>query len=328
MTMPENVENNQTQVTEFLLLGLGDLKNFRILLFIVFLILHIMGLTSNILVLILVAFHRVLHFPMYFFLSQLSLCELLFISEIVPNILWLTLAGSGKVSVFRCIFHFFLLSVQTITQCLLLASMSFDRYVAICRPLHYTVIMTFPNQLQMVIFPWLLGLALSVMLYVFINKLSFCDLNVINNFSCDIPELIQVSCSDTYFIDLITSVTSFVVFVLPLMFIIATYIFILRAILKIPTTTGKQKAFSTCSSHLMVVSMYYGTLCSVYLAPSGESSVTANKSLTLLYTLLTPLFNPLVYSLRNQEIRTVIFNCQILYIRDRNVSEEAEAVTE
>ncbi|XP_018427658.1 PREDICTED: olfactory receptor 10A3-like [Nanorana parkeri] len=286
--MPENVKRNQTLVTEFLLLGLGDLKNFRILLFIVFLIIFIMALTSNTLVIILVAVNQSLHSPMYFFLSQLSLSEVLF-------------------------------TFQMISQCLLLAFMSFDRYVAICRPLHYTIIMTLRHQLQMVIFSWLVGIALSVVHYVFLKELSFCDLNVINNFSCDIPELIQVSCSDTYLIDVITSVTSFAVVLLPLLFIIATYIFILRAILKIPSTTGKQKTFSTCSSHLMVVSMYYGTLCSVYLSPSSKDTVNNNKSLSLLYTLVTPLFNPLVYSFRNQEIRTVI----VKYIRMLNLKNSS-----
>ncbi|KAM5171723.1 olfactory receptor 10J4-like [Mantella aurantiaca] len=267
-----------------------------------------MGVTSNVLVIILIASKQSLHSPMYFFLSQLSLCEILFTSDIVPNILWLTLAGSGKVSVSGCIFHFFLLSAQTIFQCFLLASMSFDRYVAICRPLHYTIIMTFQHQIQIVISCWLVGLAFSVVLYIFLKKLYFCDLNVINHFSCDIPELMHLSCSDTTVINLITIVISFSALLLPLSFIITTYVFILRAILKIPSTTGKQKAFSTCSSHLIIVSMYYGTLCSVYLFPSRENSVNTNKCLNLLYTLVTPLFNPLVYSLRNQEMRAAIVN--------------------
>ncbi|KAM5171722.1 olfactory receptor 10J4-like [Mantella aurantiaca] len=264
-----------------------------------------MGLTSNVLVIILIASKQSLHSPMYFFLSQLSLCEIFFTNDIVPNILWLTLAGSGKVSVSGCIFHFFLLSIPTIFQCLLLAFMSFDRYVAICRPLHYTIIMTFQHQLQIVISCWLVGLILSVVLYIFLKKLCYCDLNVINHFSCDIPELMRLSCSDTSVIRLITAVICFSVLLLPL-FIITTYVFILRAILKIPSTTGKQKAFSTCSSHLMIVSMYYGTLFSVYLFPSRENSVNTNKCLNLLYTLVTPLFNPLVYSLRSQEMRAAI----------------------
>ncbi|KAM5171720.1 olfactory receptor 11H7-like [Mantella aurantiaca] len=262
-----------------------------------------MGLTSNILVIILVAFNQSLHCPMYFFLSQLSLCEIIFTSSMVPNILWLTLAGSGNVSVSGCIFHFYTLAAESISQCFLLASMSFDRYVAICRPLHYTIIMTFQRQLQIVISCWLLGLALAFVLQVFLRKLYFCGLNVINHFSCSIPELIRLSCSDTSNLHSITTGFSSVFLPLPLLFIITTYVFILRAILKIPSTTGKQKTFSTCSSHLIIVSMYYGPLCSVYLFPSRKNSVVTNKGLNLLYSLGTPLFNPLVYSLRNKEMR-------------------------
>ncbi|XP_018427655.1 PREDICTED: olfactory receptor 10A3-like [Nanorana parkeri] len=220
----DNIERNQTLVTEFLLLGLGNLHRFRIPLFIVFLIAHIMAITSNVLVITLVVANQTLHSPMYFFLSQLSLCEILFTSNLVPNMLWLI---------------------------------------------------------------WL----------------KFCDLDVINHFFCDIPPLVEISCSDTYFMKLLTSLVSRAVVPFPFLFIVVTYIFILRAILKIPSTTGRKKAFSTCSSHLIVVCTYYGTLSTVYILPPRENSVNTNKGLSLLYILVTPLFNPLVYSLRNQDIR-------------------------
>ncbi|XP_073479840.1 olfactory receptor-like protein OLF1 [Aquarana catesbeiana] len=297
------MERNQTLVKEFLLLGLGNLHRFRIPLFIIFLTAHIMALTSNVLVIALVVINKSLHSPMYFFLSQLSLCEILFTSNLVPNMLWLILKSGGKVSISRCITQFFLLAVPTITQCLVLAAMSFDRYVAICKPLHYTIIMTFGHQRQIVISCWLVGLTLSLVLYVFLKRLQFCDLNIIDHFFCDIPPLVQISCSDTNFMKLLTSLVSGAVVPFPFMFIVVTYIFILQAILKIPSTTGRKKAFSTCSSHLIVVCTYYGTLSTVYILPPRENSVNTNKSLSLLYILVTPLFNPLVYSLRNQDIR-------------------------
>ncbi|XP_077329710.1 olfactory receptor 6B2-like [Lithobates pipiens] len=300
------LERNQTLVIEFLLLGFGDLHNLRIPLFIIFLIIHIMALTSNVLVIMLVVANQSLHSPMYFFLSQLSLSEILFTSNIVPSMLWLILIGSGRLSVDRCISQFLLLAIPSVTQCLLLAGMSYDRYVAICKPLHYAIIVTFGQQLQIVLSCWLVGFTLSLVVYIYLKQLTFCGLNIINHFFCDIAPLIRLSCSDTYFVEMVTAAVSFPVLLSPFMFIVVTYISIIKAILKIPSNTGRKKTFSTCSSHLIIVCMYYGTLSSIYIFPPKENSVDANKSLSLLYTLVTPLFNPLVYSLRNQDIRAAI----------------------
>ncbi|XP_068129447.1 olfactory receptor 6B9-like [Hyperolius riggenbachi] len=300
------VNRNQTRVIEFLLLGFGDLHNLRIPLFIVFLIIHTMALTSNIVVILLVVVCQSLHSPMYFFLSQLSLSEILFTSNIVPTMLWLILKSGGKLSVARCISQFYLLAIPSTTQCLLLAAMSFDRHVAICKPLHYTIIMTFGHQLQIVMSCWFLGFTMSLVVYIFLKQLKFCGLNIINHFFCDIAPLLRLSCSDTYFVELITALVSFPLLLSPFLFILVTYIFILQTILKIPSSTGQKKAFSTCSSHLIVVCVYYGTLSSIYIFPPRENSVNTNKCISVLYTLVTPLFNPLIYSLRNQEIRSAI----------------------
>ncbi|CAI9540132.1 unnamed protein product [Staurois parvus] len=297
---------NQTLLTEFLLLGFGDLQDFKILLFTIFLIIHIMALTSNILVVALVAFIRSLHSPMYIFISQLSLSEIIFTSNIVPNMLWLILVGGGKISIARCIFQFFLLAFPTVAQCLLLASMSFDRYVAICKPLHYNMIMTFGNQVQIVITCWLVGFTLSFIVYIFLARLEFCGPNIINHFYCDIAPVVELACSDISAVELVTSLVSYPVVLSPFLFISATYISILHTILKIPSITGRQKSFSTCSSHLTIVCVYYGTLTSIYIFPPSSNSVNINKGMSLLYTLVTPLFNPLIYSLRNQDIRRAI----------------------
>ncbi|KAM9312181.1 olfactory receptor 10AG1-like [Gastrophryne carolinensis] len=300
------VRKNQTQVKEFLLLGFGDLQNFRILFFTVFLIVHIMAIISNVLVIVLVTVNQSLHSAMYFFLSQLSLSEILFTSNIVPTMLWLILVGGGKVSVVRCLAQFYFIAVPSITQCLLLVAMSFDRHIAICKPLHYPLVMTFRNKLQIVISCWLVGIILAVIVYIFLKLLMFCGLNIINHFFCDIAPLIQLSCSNTYILELVIAVASVLVILSPFMVIVVTYISILRAILKIPSTTGRKKAFSTCSSHLIVACMYYGTLASVYIFPPRANSINVNKGLSLLYCLVTPLFNPLVYSLRNKDVRAAI----------------------
>ncbi|XP_044132812.1 olfactory receptor 10A6-like [Bufo gargarizans] len=307
-------KRNQSTITEFLLLGFGNLHNFKILVFTLCLIVHIMALTANALVIVLVGVTQSLHSPMYFFLSQLSLSEMLFTSNIVPNMLWLILKGGGKVSVVRCLSQFYLLGVPTIAQCLLLAAMSFDRYAAICRPLHYNTIMTFIHQLQMIISCWLLGFTLALLIYIFLSKLKFCGLNTINHFYCDTAPVLQLSCSSTSSVELVTALVAFPVIVSPFMFIILTYISIIQTILKIPSSTGRHKAFSTCSSHLIIVCMYYGTLSSIYIFPPRDNSINLNKGLSVLYTLVTPLFNPLIYSLRNQDIRGAIFK-SIQYMR-------------
>ncbi|XP_077329721.1 olfactory receptor 10R2-like isoform X2 [Lithobates pipiens] len=300
------LERNRTLVTEFLLLGFGNLHELRILLFILFLFIHINAVTGNFLVIILVFVSQSLHFPMYFFLSQLSLSEILFTTNIVPNMLWLILLGSGRVSVNRCISQLYFLGVPTVNQCLLLAAMSFDRHAAICNPLHYTIIMTFGHQVQIVLSCWLGGFTFSLVIYILLVNLDFCGPNIINHFYCDIAPVIELSCSDTSVVMLVTSLLSFPVLIFPFIFISATYISILRTILKIPSANGRQKTFSTCSSHLTIVCLYYGTLSFLYIFPPSDNSLNVNKGLSLLYTLLTPLFNPLIYSLRNHDIRRAI----------------------
>ncbi|XP_044132810.1 olfactory receptor 6F1-like [Bufo gargarizans] len=307
-------KRNQSTITEFLLLGFGSLHNLKILVFTFGLIVHIMALTANVLVIVLVVVTKSLHSPMYFFLSQLSLSEILFTSNIVPNMLWLILKGGGKVSVFGCLFQLYLLATPTVAQCLLLAAMAFDRHVAICRPLHYATIMTFTHQLQVVTSCWLVGFTLAFLIYISLSKLKFCGFNTINHFYCDIAPLLQLSCSSTSSVELVTALIAFTIVWSPFMFIIVTYISIIQTILNIPSSTGRHKAFSTCSSHLIIVCMYYGTLSSIYIFPPRDNSINLNKGLSVLYTLVTPLFNPLIYSLRNQNIRGAIFK-YIQYLR-------------
>ncbi|XP_073510904.1 olfactory receptor 10R2-like [Phyllobates terribilis] len=277
-----------------------------------------MALSGNILVISLISAKKSLHCPMYFFLSQLSLSEIMFTTVIVPNMLRLVLEGGGKVSVFQCILQFYLSGVPTIVQCLLLAVMSFDRHVAICRPLHYAIIMTFTHQIEMVTICWLLGFSLSIVIYAFLRKLTFCHHTIIDHFFCDVAPLLQLSCSNTSSVELVSTLLAYPIILSPFLFIVVSYISILQAVLKIPSNIGRQKAFSTCSSHLTSVCLYYGTLSSIYIFPLKDKFIYANKSLTLLYALVTPLFNPLIYSLRNQDIRSVICNViQILQLSKR-----------
>ncbi|KAM4691800.1 olfactory receptor 11L1-like [Rhinophrynus dorsalis] len=297
---------NQTKVTEFLLLGFGNLHSFNILLFIIFLIVFLCTFTGNLLIIVLVSTSQHLHSPMYFFLSHLSVTDILLTTTTIPNLLCAMLMGGKIISIPDCITQFYVFSGTTITECLLLSVMSYDRYLAICFPLRYTSVMNIKCCIQLTMWPWLIGFILNLLGIIPISKFQFCDGNVIDHFYCDFSPLQKLSCSDTYFVELLLFVFSFPIFILPFGLIIGTYIYIFLAILRITSTTGKQKAFSTCSSHLIVVGAFYGTLITKYMIQSQGHSLLISKMISLLHTVITPLFNPLIYSLRNHDIRKAL----------------------
>ncbi|XP_075439348.1 olfactory receptor 11L1-like [Ascaphus truei] len=298
--------NNHTIVTEFLLLGFQNLHSFKILLFTVFLVTYIMTLSSNLLIIALVSTSHQLHSPMYVFLAHLSLSDILLTTVIVPNMLRLIWGEGGTMSVAGCISQFHFFGCSGATECFLLTVMSYDRYLAICQPLRYTTIMNFKLRLLLVIWSWLLGFAMTILLILPISQLQFCGPNVIDHFFCDFAPLLKHSCSDTSFLEIEIFVLTFPVSFLPFTFIIVTYVCIFLTILRIPSTTGRQKAFSTCSSHLTVVCTYYGTLITIYIVPSRGHTFNINKVLSLLYMVVTPFFNPIIYSLRNQDIKAAL----------------------
>ncbi|XP_068129445.1 olfactory receptor 10A4-like [Hyperolius riggenbachi] len=323
--LPVMFARNLTLITEFLLVGFGEVGDLKFLLFVFLLIIFIMALMGNSLVTVLVVVSSSLHSPMYFFISQMSLSEILFTSNIVPHMLWLVLVGGGKVSTNQCFLQFYLLSVSTVAQCQLLIVMSFDRYVAICKPFHYNMIMTATLQLQIVVLSWSAGFTLSLLPYMFLSKLEFCGPNIINHFFCDIDPVLQLSCSDTSSMQLVTYIMSISAVVWPFLFITSTYISIIHTIQKMTSTVRRQKAFSTCSSHLMVVCLYFGSLATIYIfSPKTSSGGDTNKYLSLLYILVTPVCNPLVYSLRNKDIKSslikyvhILCNCFLTCIEQQ-----------
>ncbi|XP_018415288.1 PREDICTED: olfactory receptor 1009-like [Nanorana parkeri] len=240
---------------------------------------------------------------MYFFLSHLSSCDLLLTSVIVPLMMNIILRTKESISFFGCITQFYLFGALATTECLLLAVMSYDRYVAICNPLRYSLIMGLPRCIQLSFWSWFLAFSVMLTTAVQMGRLDFCGPNVIDHYFCDLAPLMQLSCSDTTFLEVHNYMTGLPATFIPLMYITATYISIFITILRIPTKIGRQKAFYTCSSHLTVVSIYYGTLVIVYLFLSKEHPLYINKLLSLLYTVVTPLVNPIIYSLRNKEIK-------------------------
>ncbi|XP_053323294.1 olfactory receptor 11L1-like [Spea bombifrons] len=299
-------KRNLTAITEFLLLGFENLHAFKCILFLLFLIIYIFTLVGNLIIIALVFLSHYLQSPMYFFLSHLSLSDLLLTTNAVPNMLRVILEEGSTMSVNGCLTQFYLLCSCTIAECFLLMVMSYDRYLAICIPLRYSSIMRHTLCLILVLLSWTLGSMLPLMAVIPVFHLHFCGANVIDHFYCDFAPLMELSCSDTSLVEREVFVSSIPTVVFPFVFIIVTYAYIFFTIMNISSTTGRKKAFSTCSSHLAVVSAYYGTLIIKYMTPFKGHSVAINKAVSLLYTVFTPLFNPIIYSLRNKEIKVAI----------------------
>ncbi|XP_075433838.1 olfactory receptor 11A1-like [Ascaphus truei] len=270
---------------------------------------YIVTVTGNILIIGLVKNSQQLHSPMYFFLCHLSLSDILLITSIVPQMLKVILEEGATISLTSCITQFFINGASASTECFLLTVMSYDRYLAICNPLHYSRIMGVSLCYISATLCWLLGFMLLLVVAWLVRELHLCGSNVIDHFYCEFGPLLELSCSDTSIVEIAVFVLTIPILLFPFVFVLSTYVYISVTILRIPSTTGKQKAFSTCSSHLAVVCVYYGTLMAKYMVPSRGHLNNLNKVLSLLYTVVTPLFNPIIYSLRNQEIRAALRKC-------------------
>ncbi|XP_075715742.1 olfactory receptor 1496-like [Rhinoderma darwinii] len=302
----EHDENNQTVVTEFLLLAFQVSQDLRLLLFCLLLVVYYGTLCGNLLIITLVSIRTNLHTPMYFFISLLSINDILLASDIVPNMLHILLDNGGTITFINCLTQFYFFGISEAFECFLLTVMSYDRYVAICNPLRYTSIMTSGHCVILVAISWFLGFSISLINIVTTSELSFCGPNIIDHFFCDLVPLLELACSDTFIVQLVIYLQSIPVIFIPTTIIGMSYTYIILAILRIPSSTGRQKAFSTCSSHLIVVSIFYSTLFSVYIFPTKGQTVTISKILSLLYTVITPFINPIIYSLRNKDIRKAI----------------------
>ncbi|XP_072284875.1 olfactory receptor 5V1-like [Pyxicephalus adspersus] len=299
-------EKNQTGITELILLGFQSVHNLKVLLFILVLLVYIAILIGNLLVVILVTINHQLQVPMFYFLKHLALVDLMFTTNIVPNMLYIILMEGGKLSTTGCFIQYYIHCIAIYTQSVLLSVMSFDRYMAICQPLHYSSVMSPKLCVHLAFWSWAVGFFLIPSEFMLIFQLQFCDSNVIDHFFCDFAPFLSLSSSDTNIVrwqDFMISV--FLIFI-PFLFVILSYICIFITIFKISTSAGRKKAFSTCSSHLATVSTHYGALVTIYIFTAGGDSLHENKWRSLLYTVLTPFINPILYSLRNQEFRKVL----------------------
>ncbi|XP_073402888.1 olfactory receptor 6B3-like [Dendrobates tinctorius] len=239
---------------------------------------------------------------MYFFISQLSISDILVISDIVPNMLYVLLNNGGTITFIGCMTQFYLFSTSIASECFLLTVMSYDRYVAICDPLRYASIMTKACCVKLAISCWLVGFSIILINVSAVSKLHFCGPNIVDHLFCDLLPLLDISCSDTSLVQLEVMLLSIPSVIIPIMIIIPSYAKIIITMLRIPSNISRQKAFSTCSSHLTVVSIFFWTLFSVYVFPTKGENRVMSKMLSLLYTMFTPLVNPIIYSLRNKDI--------------------------
>ncbi|XP_073402927.1 olfactory receptor 1E16-like [Dendrobates tinctorius] len=296
---------NRTEVTEFLILGFYGLYKYKFLLFILFLFCYLMILAGNLLIIVLVSTNHNLNTPMFYFLKHLAVADILSTTTIVPMMLNVILYDMKEVPVRICIFQLHMVVIFGFSPIILLTIMSYDRYLAICRPMRYNSIMQPHVCFKMVLGSWFLNFVFSFEM-IFVWQLEFCGNNTIDHFFCDFRILLELATSDTHLLTLVDFVTAIIYGIIPFALTLISYLSIFFVIMTLSSTSGLSKAFSTCGSHLTTVCIYYGTLIMIYLPASNDRSSSTNKFLSLLYIVVSPMMNPIIYSLRNQEIRRTL----------------------
>lgn len=297
---------NNTTVTKFILLGFSDSPKFKIALFAVFMGTYILTVAWNLGLIVLIRMDSHLHTPMYFFLSNLSFLDFCYVTSTTPKMLSDFFRKPEFISFTGCTMQYFFFSSLGLTECCLLAAMAYDRYAAICSPLLYTAIMSPTLCLQMVAGSCITGFLGSFIQLCALLQLHFCGPNIINHFFCDLPQLLTLSCSDTFFFQVITSVLTVIFGLTSVLVIMISYGYIVATVLKITSAEGRSKAFNTCASHLIAVTLFFGSGIFVYMYPNSGGSSSQNKLASVLYTVIIPLLNPLIYSLRNKEIKDAL----------------------
>uniref|UniRef100_F7EID0 Olfactory receptor n=1 Tax=Monodelphis domestica TaxID=13616 RepID=F7EID0_MONDO len=301
-------QNGSTRITEFILLGLTNRPDLQHILFVVFLGIYIVTLLGNFGMIMLIKLEPRLHTPMYFFLTNLAFVDLCYSTNATPKLLENFLSERKTISFAACFVQCYIFIALLLTEFYMLAAMAYDRYVAICSPLHYNVKMSRRVCICLATFPYIYGFSDGLLQSILTFHLSFCRSNVINHFYCADPPIIKLSCSDTYIKEYAMLISAAFNLSNSLSIILISYAFILAAILRIHSAEGRWKAFSTCGSHMMAVTLFYGTLFCMYLRPPTDKNVEESKIIAVFYTFVSPVLNPLIYSLRNRDVKVALRN--------------------
>lgn len=294
---------NESVPQEFILLGFSDRPWLELPLFVVFLVSYILTILGNMTIILVSHLDSKLHTPMYFFLTNLSLLDLCYTTSTVPQMLVNICSARKVISYGGCVAQLFIFLALGSTECLLLAVMSFDRFVAICRPLQYSVIMHPGLCLQLAAASWVSGFSNSVLQSTWTLQMPLCGHREVDHFFCEVPALLKLSCADTTANEAELFFISVLFLLIPVTLILISYAFIVQAVLRIQSTEGRRKAFGTCGSHLVVVTLFYGTAIYMYLQPPSPTSKDRGKMVSLFYGIITPMLNPIIYTLRNKEVK-------------------------
>ena len=294
---------NQTSVNEFILLGLTDDPELNVLICLFLFFTYILSITGNLTIITLTLIDSHLKTPMYFFLRNFSFLEISFTTVCIPRFLVSIVTGDRTISYHSCMAQVFFFILLGATEFFLLTAMSYDRYVAIWKPLHYMTIMNSRICNQLVVSSWLAGFLIIFPPVIMGLQLDFCDSNVIDHFTCDTSPMLLISCTDTAFLELMAFFLATFTLMVTLTLVILSYAFILKTILRIPSAEQRKKAFSTCSSHIIVVSISYGSCIFMYVKTSAKEGMVMTKGIAVLNTSVAPMLNPFIYSLRNQQVK-------------------------
>ncbi|XP_008113591.1 olfactory receptor 10AG1 [Anolis carolinensis] len=312
--------NHSSLVSEFIFVGFSELPQMRTLLFVLVLFMYTASLAGNAIITTVIKLNATLHTPMYYFLINLSLLEICYTTAIVPKMLASLVSKNGKISLWGCATQMYFFTLFGITECCLLAAMAYDRFVALCKPLHYNVIMNRSVCAQLSMVSWSVGVMVGLGQTNYVFSLSYCGPNRINHFFCDIPPLLTLACGATSMNAIAVYMVAVLFITVPFLLILTSYVYIIISILRMPSAEGRRKAFSTCSSHLIVVSLFYGSGIITYLRPKSSYSAESDKFLALFYTVVTSMLNPIIYTLRNKEVQVALKRTMRnkLYVRECN----------
>ncbi|XP_068110951.1 olfactory receptor-like protein OLF1 [Hyperolius riggenbachi] len=297
---------NQTSVRRFILLGLSSIPGLQVVFFLLFSMMYTITLFGNFLLITVVQLNPRLQTPMYFFLSNLSVIDICFSTAIVPKILFNTISEDRSITFLGCATQLYFHLALGATECVILGLMAYDRYNAICKPLRYSTIMDKHYCTYLAAGTWITCFSISIIHVIFAFQLPFCKSNKINHFFCEMPPVFRLSCQDPWINELSLYICCGVFTLFTFLLTCLSYFYILSTILKIPHNSGRQKAFSTCGSHLMVVTLYYGTIMFMYLRPRSSYSPDRDRVISVIYSVVSPMLNPIIYSMRNTDIKRTL----------------------